>query len=67
MRGWGVLANTGQFNLTGHPAISLPLAEVDGLPVRVMFVSQMQGEETLLDLAARLERLLVWVPEPRPG
>ncbi|HEY1854509.1 MAG TPA: amidase family protein [Solirubrobacterales bacterium] len=61
-RGWGVLANTGQFNLTGHPAISLPLAEVDGLPVGVMFVSRMYAEEALLDLAGTLENLLGWVP-----
>jgi amidase len=57
-----VLANTGQFNLTGHPAISLPLAEVDGLPVGVMFVSRMYAEEALLDLAGTLENLLGWVP-----
>src|SRR5262249_52156350 len=27
IRGWGVLSNTGPLNVTGHPAISLPLAE----------------------------------------
>ena len=50
---------TSVWNLTGRPAISLPLhqTEVDGvtLPVGVMFGAELGAEETLLALSAQLE------------
>ncbi len=56
---------TSVWNLTGWPAISLPLhrAEVGGstLPVGVMLgAPQLGGEETLLALAAQLESAQPW-------
>jgi amidase len=55
---------TSVWNLTGWPAISLPLhrAEVDGitLPVGVMFGGRHGGEETLLALSAQLEQARPW-------
>ncbi len=43
-------------NVTGDPAISLPLAEsADGLPVGMMFSARLGQEATLLELAYELE------------
>ena len=55
---------TSVHNLTGRPAISLPLhsAEVDGrtLPIGVMLGARFAEEETLLALAAELEAEVGW-------
>ncbi|MGH8823843.1 MAG: amidase [Jiangellaceae bacterium] len=55
---------TSVWNLTGRPAISLPLylADVAGasLPVGVMIGGRHGGEETLLALAAQLEAARPW-------
>jgi amidase len=43
-------------NVTGDPAISLPLAEsADGLPIGMMFSARLGREATLLELAYQLE------------
>ncbi|WP_131735663.1 amidase family protein [Actinomadura roseirufa] len=55
-RGWAVLANTVPTDLTGHPALSLPLAEADGLPVGVMLVGRPFTEARLLRIAATCEQ-----------
>lgn len=62
LRGWDVLANTAPTNLTGHPALSLPLAQAAGLPVGVMFVGHPFGEAQLLRFAATSERQIGWLP-----
>jgi amidase len=47
--------NTGPFNVSGHPALSLPCAErVDGLPVGMMLIGRRWDEATLLRTAAAL-------------
>ena len=55
---------TSVYNLSGRPAISLPLhtAVVDGreLPIGVMFGGRFGAEETLLSLAAQLEAAVGW-------
>jgi amidase len=62
LRGWANLANTYPTDMTGHPAISLPLAEADGLPIGVMLVGPHFQEARLLRLAATCERSLGWAP-----
>ncbi|MCC3650673.1 hypothetical protein LIX60_04085 [Streptomyces sp. S07_1.15] len=53
-RGWGVLGNTGPFNVTGHPALSVPVAVSTGLPVGAMLVGRHNADEELLRFAQRL-------------
>jgi amidase len=50
------VANTMQFDATGHPAISVPCGEVEGLPVGGMLVGRHWDEATLYRLAAAIER-----------
>ncbi len=49
------------FNLTGHPAISVPCGfSADGLPVGVQFVAPWYEERRLIALAAALEAARPW-------
>ncbi|MFC7047044.1 amidase [Halobacteriaceae archaeon GCM10025711] len=47
-RALNMLANTAPFDVTGHPAISVPAGSADGLPVGVMFVGGQFDDETVL-------------------
>jgi amidase len=52
---------TAIFNVTGQPAISLPLYHgEDGLPTAVQLVGPPAREEVLLSLASQLEAALPW-------
>ena len=52
---------TSLFNITGQPAISLPLAMSDsGLPIGVQFVAQFGKEALLLQLANHFEQAMPW-------
>jgi amidase len=52
---------TPPFNITGQPAISLPLSwNAAGLPIGVQLVSAYGREDVLLRVAAQLERALPW-------
>jgi aspartyl-tRNA(Asn)/glutamyl-tRNA(Gln) amidotransferase subunit A len=50
------LAYTCPFNLTGQPALSLPLGLVDGLPVGLQLVGRPGGDAALLATARRVQR-----------
>lgn len=43
------------FNLTGHPALSVPAGLADGLPVGLQLVGHMHADEALLGIAASFE------------
>nr|MDT0657380.1 amidase family protein [Micromonospora sp. DSM 115978] len=52
---------TAPFNISGHPAISLPLGmSGTGLPIGVQLVAGHGREDLLLRVAAQLERALPW-------
>jgi len=52
---------TAQFNVTGQPAISLPLNwNADGLPIGVQFVAPFGREDLLIRLASELEAAQPW-------
>ena len=56
-----LLQYTVQFNVTGQPAISLPLHwSVDGLPVGVQLVAGFGREDVLVRVAAQLEAAQPW-------
>ena len=55
------MPNTRAFNLTGQPAMSMPLGwSHDGLPIGVQFVGRMEGEATLFRLAGQIEKAAPW-------
>ncbi len=52
---------TAPFNMTGQPALSLPLHEHEGLPIGVQLVGRFGDEATLFRLAGQLEEANPWI------
>ena len=59
-----MIANTCPFDVTHHPAISIPCGVSEGLPVGLMAIGPAWGEATLLRFASACEAAF---PPPRPA
>ena len=61
LRSTPIVTFTAPFNMTGQPAISLPLHHsTEGLPIGMQFVGAPAREDLLIRLAAQLEEALPW-------
>ena len=59
-----MLKHTQPFNLSGHPAISLPI-RTTGLPVGLQLVGRLNDTARLLEIAAACESIVRLTAEPR--
>jgi amidase len=67
VRAGQLVAFTSAFNITGQPAISLPLHWSDGgLPVGVQLVAAHGREDLLIRVAAQLEEAMPWAGRVPP-
>jgi amidase len=60
-RSWEATRNTCPFNVTGHPAISIPCGMSDGLPIGVMLIGKHWDERTIYRASAAFERSGDWM------
>ncbi|HKA74854.1 MAG TPA: amidase [Xanthobacteraceae bacterium] len=54
-RSWEPIRNTSPFNVTGHPAISMPCGQEDERPIGLMLVGRPFDEATIFRAAAAFE------------
>ena len=59
-----MIANTAPFDVTGHPATSVPTALVDGLPAGLMIIGKHFEDATCLRVAHALEQAVGGFPTP---
>ena len=60
----GLMPNTCPFDVTGHPAISVPAGLSDGLPVGLMIVGRHLADDTCLRVARAYEAVVGGFPAP---
>jgi amidase len=60
-RSWEPTRNTCPFNVTGHPAISIPCGIADERPIGAMLVARHWNEATIYRAAAAFERSGNWM------
>jgi len=58
--GFDSITNTAGFDVTGHPALSLPCGMSDGLPVGMQLVARHYNEFTIYRAASAFERAADW-------
>jgi amidase len=66
MRALEMIPNTAPFDVTGHPATSVPAGLVDGLPVGMMIIGRHFDDATCLRVAGAFEEAVGGFPVP-PG
>jgi amidase len=59
-RGFEMLPNTCPFDVTGHPAMSIPCGMSQGLPIGMMLVGKFYAESTIYRAAHAFEQLGDW-------
>jgi amidase len=59
-RAFEMIGNTASQDITGHPAMTIPCGQVDGLPVGLMLVGRHYAESTLYQAAAAFEASADW-------
>lgn len=52
------------FNLTGHPALSVPCDLVDGLPVGMLLIGRHGSDAQLVRIGAEFEKQIFQIPAP---
>jgi amidase len=57
---------TGVVNITGQPAVAIPVAEHEGLPIGVQAIGRANDEATLIRLAAQVEQARPWADKRPP-
>jgi amidase len=62
-----MIPNTAPFDVTGHPATSVPAGLVDGLPAGLMIVGRHFDDATCLRVAGAFERAVGGFPTPPVG
>ena len=60
-----MIANTCPFDVTGHPAMTIPCGLSHGLPVGMMLVGRKWNEATVLRAAHAFERISGYVVRPQ--
>lgn len=63
-RSEGMIPNTAPFDVTGHPATTVPAGLAEGLPVGMMIVGRRFGDATCLRVANAFEMLRGGFPTP---
>jgi amidase len=67
-RNFGFTPFTPLFNISGNPAMSVPLyQDQNNLPIGIQFVGRMGEEATLLQLANQLEQAKPWALKSKAG
>ena len=59
-RAFEMIPNTAPFDVTGHPAMSIPCGMIDGLPVGMMLIGRHYDESTIYRAAAAFEQSGDW-------
>jgi amidase len=59
-RAFEMIANTSPFDVTGHPAMTVPCGMGDGLPIGAMLIGKHWDEGTIYRAAAAFERAGDW-------
>ncbi len=59
-----MIPNTAPFDVTGHPAMTVPAGMTDGLPVGLMIVGRRVDEATVLRVGHAFEQIVGGFPSP---